>query len=316
MSFIRQKSWKEPKLRHFALALVLSLLIHSVIGGGIWFRALPAKPPKAIPGIQFVEIENLPVLHPKKMTLAEQKRERQIVSQDEKPVNDEIDEKAQFMSAHNQRVVEQTRAQNTDRFKNSTAEPRQAKPVSKAQTEVQNQTQPKSNEDNFEFGDIPASQTQQTLSPSFRKLPDFSELAKGSEGAEASATDDHLPDIKTGMETMLSTREFVYYSYYNRIKERLRQYWEPKIKEKFEKAIHTGRSIASVNGDKITKLIIVLNPTGTLIGVKVVSASGIRDLDDAAVEAFRAAAPFPNPPKGIVEDDGTIKIRWDFVVEA
>jgi protein TonB len=40
------------------------------------------------------------------------------------------------------------------------------------------------------------------------------------------------------------------------------------------------------------------------------------DLDSAAVEAFRQAAPFPNPPKGMVEADGTIKIRWDFVLEA
>ena len=44
--------------------------------------------------------------------------------------------------------------------------------------------------------------------------------------------------------------------------------------------------------------------------------SGVIDLDSAAVEAFREAAPFPNPPKGMVEGDGTIKIRWDFVLEA
>ena len=42
----------------------------------------------------------------------------------------------------------------------------------------------------------------------------------------------------------------------------------------------------------------------------------MRELDDAAVEAFRQAAPFPNPPKGLIETDGTIKIRWNFVVES
>ena len=50
--------------------------------------------------------------------------------------------------------------------------------------------------------------------------------------------------------------------------------------------------------------------------VQVLNDSGIRDLDDAAVEAFKEAAPFPNPPEGIVESDGTIKIRWDFILEA
>jgi protein TonB len=48
----------------------------------------------------------------------------------------------------------------------------------------------------------------------------------------------------------------------------------------------------------------------------VVGPSGLTDLDDAAVEAFRAAAPFPNPPNGIVEGDGLIRIRWDFILEA
>ena len=50
--------------------------------------------------------------------------------------------------------------------------------------------------------------------------------------------------------------------------------------------------------------------------MKVVGESGLHDIDEAALEAFRAAEPFPNPPKGIVEKDGTIKIRWDFILEA
>ena len=76
-----------------------------------------------------------------------------------------------------------------------------------------------------------------------------------------------------------------------------------------------GRTIASAR-DKVTRLVIVLNQQGTLIGVRVLERSGERDLDQTAIDAFRAAAPFPNPPEGIVEEDGTIKIRWDFVLEA
>jgi protein TonB len=79
--------------------------------------------------------------------------------------------------------------------------------------------------------------------------------------------------------------------------------------------MHEGRTIASVE-DRLTKVIIILDQKGTLIKVQVLDGSGVQDLDDAAVEAFRAAAPFPNPPKGIIDPDGTIKIRWDFVLEA
>ena len=41
-----------------------------------------------------------------------------------------------------------------------------------------------------------------------------------------------LKDVDEGPQTILNTREFVYYSYYSRIKSKLQQFWEPKIKEK------------------------------------------------------------------------------------
>jgi TonB family protein len=118
------------------------------------------------------------------------------------------------------------------------------------------------------------------------------------------------------LQTMLNTREFVYYSYYNRIKDKLRQYWEPKIKEKMERVLRQGRSLASLEQERITKCVILLDANGKLVRVQVIGASGLVDLDQAAVEAFQSAAPFPNPPKGIVEKDGYIRIRWDFVLEA
>jgi len=159
--------------------------------------------------------------------------------------------------------------------------------------------------------------TLKDLVPSFKPGPPpivSNETAQGG-GEGPSATDDHLKNIATGMQTLLSTREFVYYSYYNRIKDKLRQYWEPKIKEKMERILRQGRTIAS-SSDRITRIVIILDNKGTLVKIQVVGQSGVQDLDEAAIEAFRAAAPFPNPPKGIVEQDGTIKIRWDFILEA
>jgi protein TonB len=134
-------------------------------------------------------------------------------------------------------------------------------------------------------------------------------------GAESSQTNDYIKDVDQGLETMLNTREFKYYSYYNRIRKQLSQHWEGKVRDKLSKLFKEGRAPAATNKDRITKVMIVLNDAGTLVRVQVLSDSGVRDLDDAAVEAFRDAAPFPNPPKGIVESDGTVKIRWDFVLE-
>lgn len=132
---------------------------------------------------------------------------------------------------------------------------------------------------------------------------------------DESTTNDNLTGVKSDLITHLNTREYKYYGYYNRIKTQLNQWWVPKVQQKFTKMIRQGRTIAS-DSNKITKLVIILNGVGNLVNVKVLAESGIKDLDDAALEAFRSAAPFPNPPKGMVESDGTVKIRWDCVVES
>ena len=53
-----------------------------------------------------------------------------------------------------------------------------------------------------------------------------------------------------------------------------------------------------------------------LIELKTFESSGFHDLDDAAVEAFNRAAPFSNPPQGILDDDDTVILRWDFILRS
>lgn len=258
----------------------------------------------------------------------------QIVEQDKHAINDEKPVDSKFLSQHNQTVVKQTQAATHGQFKNtdgSAGEVTQERKAGKVVQEIgleakrdqpakaKSEPSPKAKKLVTATDGITQhiKPTMKDLMPSFKPGPpptDAPDVAQGG-GSGPSATDDHLKDVATGMQTLLSTREFVYYSYYNRIKEKLRQYWEPKIKEKMEHILRTGRTIAS-NTDRITRVVIVLDNSGTLVRVQIIGPSGVNDLDDAAVEAFRAAAPFPNPPKGIADPDGTIKIRWDFILEA
>ena len=99
-----------------------------------------------------------------------------------------------------------------------------------------------------------------------------------------------------------------------KIKRRKLELEEENQKKKIVKILRKGRSIASTN-DKITRLVITLDQGGELVRIQVKNASGYNDLDDAAIEAFRAAAPFPNPPGGIVDTSGVVNINWDFVLE-
>jgi TonB family protein len=318
------------KKHRLKIAVVVSLLIHFLVVGVVSLNEKHA-PDKH----QYVDIQMLENQLQKNKKLDEVKPDGQIVEQNEKALNDEKPDDAKFLSKNNQRVEKQTVALNSGKFKNATEQGKPSEQISEnsksenAQTLEKSELKPdhvkqsKSNEEKTdlknrkiltsEFGEHVAPSLAD-LKPSFKPNPSVFVGGENS-GSDASATDDHIKDVATGMQTLLSTREFIYYTYYNRIKDRLRQYWEPKIKEKVGKILRQGRTIASTS-EKITKIVIILNEKGTLERIQVVGPSGLEDLDDAAVEAFRAAAPFPNPPKGIIEGDGKIRIRWDFILEA
>lgn len=290
--------------------------MHTAFVGTIWFSPNLFNPAKRT--VTEVELYDAEEMLKRMKELDATKG--QIVDQSEKAVNDEVPENSKYLSRHNQKVKEETRAQLTDKFRNSSgtggvvSQKREAGQVAENVKPAEDSTDETKQKDIVKHRNgLAVGKTLKDFKPDFKIGPKADTVASGG-GEGPSATDDNL-DKPVGMETMLSTREFVYFSYYNRIKDKLRQYWEPKIKEKVTRIFRQGRTIAS-DADKITKVIIVLDGKGILQKVQVVGESGVSDLDDAAVEAFRAAAPFPNPPKGIVEQDGLIRIRWDFILEA
>jgi len=69
------------------------------------------------------------------------------------------------------------------------------------------------------------------------------------------------------------------------------------------------------NENYITSLRITIDHRGEITRVKVLGRSGIRELDEAAVESFNKAGPFPNPPKGLLKN-GSADIEWGFVVKS
>lgn len=144
-------------------------------------------------------------------------------------------------------------------------------------------------------------------------LPLFSEIKPLNPQASPQEAQDYIPGYKLSDRTVLNTREFVYYSYYQRIRERLDRAWVPILKNQLAKYYRTGRHLAS-DMDHTTRVMVVLNKGGEIIRVKILYESGTRDLDEAAVKAFNHAGPFPNPPKGIVDSNGEIQIPWEFIL--
>lgn len=279
--------------------LVISLSIHLLLFVSLYFH--PEKPPD-ISHQNLLEVEFLTV------ESSEDRPTMQLIEQEEQQWNEEVPEDTKYLGRHNQKVAKETRASQHGDYRNAPGSGGIESGFQEKEKPIEKQTQAETSA----VGSLPTLsdlRPQYNLAERHRTQEHLKER-----GGPGSQTNDHLPDVKPSIETLLNSREFVYYTYYQRIRSQLRQHWEPSIREKIRKIFAEGRSIASTQ-NHTTKVIIVLSPEGSLLGVQVVGESGISDLDEAAVEAFRAAEPFPNPPKDIVDADGTIKIRWDFVLE-
>lgn len=289
-------------MRRFSLFLAISVLLHIIFFFSVYLSP-NVKPEKDVIEVSYVT-------PPEKIEKADKSLEknRQIVDQDDKAINQETPDKDYFLSKNNQTVLKQTIAKDKGEFKNAKANAKVKHTNAEKATAAQPVSIPTPRPEKFN----PLSDTANT----FREKS-FNTMASAtpSSSAAVSQTQDYLKDKAYGVETILSTKEFKYYTYFNRIRRQLSQHWEPKVRDKLTKMFRQGRTIAS-DQDRTTKLLIILDQKGVLVKVQLVSDSGVKDLDEAAIESFRSAAPFPNPPKGIVDPDGTVKIRWDFVLES
>ncbi|MBD66818.1 MAG: hypothetical protein CME62_16565 [Halobacteriovoraceae bacterium] len=132
-------------------------------------------------------------------------------------------------------------------------------------------------------------------------------------GKGLGASSDFLENIPLGDFTKLNTQEYEYYGFYHRIRQKLEQFWGRNIQEQANKIYKQGRSIASAT-NLITNVVIKLDSEGKIVNIILKSTSGVKELDDAAIESFNQAGPFPNPPKGMLKADGKAVVEWGFVV--
>ncbi|MCK6598576.1 MAG: energy transducer TonB [Bdellovibrionaceae bacterium] len=253
---------------------------------------------------------------------------KQIVEQNEEALNKEESKNAKYYSKNTQSVTKETTTKNRGEFRNS----RDTMTARTSVTQPHTKSSQVKKQQNQAISDPTLTTKNSGIGLKTEKFDPFAESSKNFKARSletmmgttpsnsfasgmASQTQDYLKNTELGVETVLNTKEFKYYTYFNRIRRQLSLHWEPKVREKLTNMFRKGRSIAS-DQDRITKLLIYLNPNGVLVKVQVLSDSGVRDLDEAAIEAFKSAAPFPNPPRGIVDTDGTVKIRWDFILES
>ena len=130
--------------------------------------------------------------------------------------------------------------------------------------------------------------------------------------ALGSRVNDYLENVEEGGQTLLNSKRWRFASFFNRVKRQVAENWRPG-------AVYRRRDPrGNVYGfrDRLTILRVRLTPKGRLKDVHLETASGVGFLDDEAMSAFRAAEPFPNPPRGLVDkDSGMISFRFGFLFE-
>lgn len=251
-------------------------------------------------------------------------QEHQVVEQNEDSLNDEVPEDSKFLSANDQKVDKQTKASVNGAFQNRTNQPQQPSPMSQPQPqqnptpqtqEVAKQSQltpPQEKATDLGLTGLPVSHNHNEISNRLRTLT--SPKLSPSSSSAVSQTDDYLEDIDEGALTQLNTKQFKFFSFYSRVKDQLRSHWNPLIREQVSFMFTTQRSLASLD-KKRTSLKVTIDQNGYLEEIALVRTSGNKDIDSAAIQAFRLAAPFPNPPTEMLEKDKKIRIFWDFVLE-
>jgi TonB family protein len=122
---------------------------------------------------------------------------------------------------------------------------------------------------------------------------------------------DHLPDVEEGDATYLNAAEWKHAGFLNRVKRDVYPHW--RVGEALRDRDPTGL----VYGwkDRYTLVSVTLAPDGEVRDVFVAAPSGVEFLDRAAVQAFRSAAKFPNPPRALQDSTGEIHFAFGFAVE-
>ena len=137
-------------------------------------------------------------------------------------------------------------------------------------------------------------------------MPSDQQLAR----AIGTGTQDALKDVDDGDETALNSKRWKFSSFFNRVKRQVADHWHPE--EAYRRRDPTGAVYGSKN--RLTILRVQLRPDGSLANVALEQASGVDFLDDEAIEAFKQAQPFLNPPRQLI-DNGVINFRFGFLFE-
>lgn len=291
---------RAQKLLRKALLLLFVLLFHVLVFWLVrylpWTGLATPAPPKV--EVQSIDPAKLDAIrkHWKQVEkgLILNKDPNQVKSK-EKPKD------AKYISDRNRIVDKETRARDTDVL---------PKPGSTAATESENRpsektphTRQKNRVKNLGALGVPFHIGEKPISEA--KAQAAQNPARSQRGADQSIRDRNLP---IGNENLLNTEESIYYAFYSRLYEAIGPIWQSRIRE-----VPYTRRVQL--GEYTTQVDVVFDREGNLIAIHYIKSSGVPEFDQAVEKSWRKISRFPNPPKGLLNEQGQVHTGWNFTVQ-
>ncbi len=294
---------KESSIRVFSWVIAATILFHLIVlisKVSMTSDFIISKTEEKILKIKFVQHHS-------------REKKKQVVENENRGIKEKpID--SMFLSEKDNKASRQTVARKIEKFNKAA---KGVKDGSRAATQSKQASKSKSQEKKqISLSDLRVAKAKgmlQEFAPSAASAPLGLKTGDIDSKGESSSSD-FVEEIPLGDFTELNTTEYKYYGFYHRIKEKLEQFWGLSIQEQVSKIYRKGRRLPA-GQNHITSLVIDLDQNGKIISVSVKGTSGFKELDQAAVESFNKAGPFPNPPKGMIKK-GRATIEWGFVVKS
>ncbi|WP_413585208.1 energy transducer TonB [Bdellovibrio sp. HCB274] len=280
------------------VTMAISLLLHLGLITGVIVLAPLFETPKA----ETIEISLAPPPPPSGPSKPKNNQQivRQALAPDKLKAPDD-ETMARFLSEQRQRVRKEMQAADSGMTENRTNTSTLPKPASE---KTKQQAQQKTEVDKTE-----------TDKDGYRAVDVAKELAAMNALNQGQSTVGELlpTDVSIGSFTALNTDRYLFYSFYARIEELVRYRWESRVQTAIN-GMDPSMAMSLSRRNWNTQVEFLLDKKGFLQKAIIMKESGIKNFDAAAVNAFREARIFPNPPQEMIEDDGYIHLRYTFTV--
>lgn len=345
---LRRGKVKERPLRRAALALLASLAINAALllalgAAGAFSVATPAEKTRvALAPLSASQWEaNRAVARPPgaarpdaQRPQREERPEGRVVElPPEQQASDTPPDKARFLSDRNTRVEKETVSRHAGNYPRVAARPEagaDGKPQAPAKPPAPRDVEPggkgpgAAGREGTPGERVAVARPEGTLRPP--QLGEGGERGRSGDGAaDLSVSPEALARIAggpsldgvreglpVGEETWLQAREFKYATFMNRMKGEIAQQWYPRVRDAQRQRDPDGSLY--FYRERTVVLGLTIDLSGTVKDLSVLQSSNVEFFDRLALSSVRAAQPFPNPPRGMFNEDEQVRIPFSFTM--